>query len=77
MRAGTKHGNMEQNKGTSMTHMTWTTDIITGSFPDEWPTQLTPLSFGRDVKIGVPCLVVACMPNLAENAKHNSLCKIK
>ena len=29
--------------------------------PDERPKQLTPPSFGRDVKLGVPCLDAACI----------------
>ena len=35
-----------------------------GRPPDERPKQLTPLSFGRDVKLGVPCLDAACIVGL-------------
>ena len=32
--------------------------------PDEPPKQLTPPSFGRDVKLGVPILDAACKVGL-------------
>ena len=35
-----------------------------GQPPDERPKQLTPPSFGRDVKLGVPCLDAACIVGL-------------
>ena len=35
-----------------------------GDLPDERPKQLTPPSFGRDVKLGVPCLDAACIVGL-------------
>ena len=35
-----------------------------GDLPDEGPKQLIPLSFGRDVKLGVPCLDAACIVGL-------------
>ena len=38
-----------------------------GDLPDERPKQLTPPSFGRDVKLGVPCLDAACMVGLNYN----------
>ena len=37
---------------------------LDGRPPDERPKQLTPPSFGRDVKLGVPCLDVACIVGL-------------
>ena len=37
---------------------------LNGRPPDEQPKQLTPLSFGRDVKLGVPCLDAACIVGL-------------
>ena len=50
-----------------------------GDHPDERPKQLTPLSFGRGVKLGVPQLDAACSsrPKLAEKARYNSLLKMK
>ena len=50
-----------------------------GDHPNERPMQLTQPFFGRDVKLGVPCLDVACnsRPILAEKARYNSLRKIK
>ena len=35
-----------------------------GDLPDERPKQLTPSSFGRDVKLGVPCPDAACIVGL-------------
>ena len=35
-----------------------------GDLPDERPKQLTLPSFGRDVKLGVPCLDAACIVGL-------------
>ena len=35
-----------------------------GDLPDERPKQLIPPSFGRDVKLGVPCLDAACIVGL-------------
>ena len=37
---------------------------LDGRPPDERPKQLTPPSFGRDVKLGVPCLDEACIVGL-------------
>ena len=35
-----------------------------GDLRDERPKQLTPPSFGRDVKLGFPCLDAACIVGL-------------
>ena len=35
-----------------------------GDLPDEQPKQIIPPSFGRDVKLGVPCLDAACIVGL-------------
>ena len=35
-----------------------------GDFPGEQPKQLTQPPFGRNVKLGVPCLDVACIVGL-------------
>ena len=35
-----------------------------GDLPDERRKQLTQPSFGRDIKLGVPCLDVACIVGL-------------
>ena len=35
-----------------------------GDYPEKRPKQLTPPSFGRDVKLGVPCLDAACTVGL-------------
>ena len=37
---------------------------LDGQPPDERPKQLTPLSFGRGVKLGIPCLDAACIVGL-------------
>ena len=37
---------------------------LEGRPPDERPNQLTPPSFGRDVKLGVPCLDATCLVGL-------------
>ena len=37
---------------------------LDGRPPDEQPKQLAPPSFGRDVKLGVPCLDAACIVGL-------------
>ena len=52
-----------------------------GELPNERPKQLTPSSFGRDAKLGVPYLDSAGndtgRPNLTEKARYNSLLKIE
>ena len=37
---------------------------LDGRPPDERPKQLTPLFFGKDVNLGVPCLDAACIVGL-------------
>ena len=37
---------------------------LDGQPPDKRPQQLTPPSFGRDVKLGVSCLDAACIGGL-------------
>ena len=51
---------------------------LDGNPPVERTKQLTPPSFRRDVKLGVPCLGASYRrPKLAGKARYNSPLKIK
>ena len=63
---------------TEVKHGLCTVSNWMGHLPDERAKQLIPPSFGREVKLGVSCLDVACIwPKLAGKVRNNSLLKIK